>query len=122
MNFKFRTKLYAVFSIIIIFAAASFSLFIRMHIFRQIEEETTYNDMQLCLKVSENADTYIEKLDDITKKLISGPGLLKIIDNVKSNPQVLTDYEELKRGREIASIVSNAITLPLISACKCISV
>ncbi|GAA0791928.1 hypothetical protein GCM10008910_04230 [Faecalicatena orotica] len=122
MNFKFRTKLYAVFSIIIIFAAASFSLFIRMHIFRQIEEETTYNDMQLCLKVSENADTYIEKLDDITKKLISDPGLLKIMRDVKSNPQVLTDYEELKRGREIASIVSNAITLPLISACKCISV
>lgn len=111
MNFKFRTKLYAVFSIIIIFAAASFSLFIRMHIFRQIEKETTYNDMQLCLKVSENADTYIEKLDDITKKLISDPGLLKIMRDVKSNPQVLTDYEELKRGREIASIVSNAITL-----------
>ncbi len=111
MNFKFRTKLYVVFSIIILFAAASFSLFIRMHIFRQMEEESAYNDMQLCIKISENVDTYIEKMDDITKKLISNPGLLQIMREVKNNPKALSDYEELKRNREIAAIVSNAITL-----------
>lgn len=111
MNFKFRTKLYVVFSVIILFAAASFSLFIRMHIFKQMEEESAHNDMQLCIKISENVDTYIEKMDDITKKLISNPGLLQIMREVKNNPKALSDYEELKRNREIAAIVSNAITL-----------
>lgn len=111
MNFKFRTKLYVVFSIIILFAAASFSLFIRMHIFKQMEEESAYNDMQLCIKISENVDTYIEKMDDITKKLISNPGLLQIMREVKNDAKELSDYEELKRNREISAIVSNAITL-----------
>lgn len=111
MNLKFSTKLYVVFSVIIIFAAASFSLFIRVHIFKKMEEDVIYNNLQLCIKVSENVDTYIEKLDDIAKKLISDPRLLKIMREVKSNPKTLSDYGELKRDREISAIVSNAITL-----------
>lgn len=108
---KFRTKLYVVFSVIILFAVASFSLFVWGHLFKKMEEDTVYNDLQLCIKISENVDTYIEKLDDITKKLISDPGLRKIMREIKSNPEMLSDYEELKKDREISAIVSNAITL-----------
>ena len=103
MNLKFSTKLYVVFSVIIIFAAASFSLFIRVHIFKKMEEDVMYNNLQLCIKVSENVDTYIEKLDDIAKKLISDPRLLKIMREVKSNPKTLSDYGELKRESECVS-------------------
>lgn len=108
---KFSTKLYVVFSVIIIFAVASFSLFIRVHIFRRMEEDTVYNNLQLCIKVSENVDTYIEKLDDIAKKLISDPRLLKIMREIKNSPERVSDYGELKRDREISEIISNAITL-----------
>lgn len=69
MNLKFSTKLYVVFSVIILFAVASFSLFIRVHIFRKMEEDTIYNNLQLCIKVSENVDTYIEKLMILPKNL-----------------------------------------------------
>lgn len=111
MNFKFRTKILFLFSIIIIFSIASVNLFIRMHIFRQIEDAAAYNDQQLCIKISENVDTYIEKLDDITKKLISDPALLRIMREAESGTGVMSDYDELQRSREIAGIVSNAITL-----------
>ncbi len=111
MNLKFSTKLYVVFSVIILFAVASFSLFIRVHIFRKMEEDTIYNNLQLCIKVSENVDTYIEKLDDIAKKLISDPRLLKIMREIKNGAERLSDYGELKRDREISEIISNAITL-----------
>lgn len=111
MNLKFSTKLYVVFSAIILFAVASFSLFIRVHIFKRMEEDTVYNNLQLCIKVSENVDTYIEKLDDIAKKLISDPRLLKIMREVRNNPEMESDYGELKREREISTVVSNAITL-----------
>ena len=111
MNLKFSTKLYVVFSVIILFAVASFSLFIRVHIFRKMEEDTIYNNLQLCIKVSENVDTYIEKLDDIAKKLISDPRLLKIMREIKNGAERLSDYGELKRDREVSEIISNAITL-----------
>ena len=111
MNLKFRTKLYFVFSIVIIFAAVSFSLYIHVHIFSQIEQETTYNDQQLCIKISENVDTYIEKLDDITKKLISDPELLQIMRAIRDREESLSSYEQLKQEREISGIVANAITL-----------
>lgn len=111
MNLKFRTKLYIVFAAVIIFAAVSFSLYIHMHIFGQMEKETTYNDQQLCIKISENVDTYVEKLDDITKKLISDPKLLQIMRDIKKEEKALSSYEQLKQEREIADIVSNAITL-----------
>lgn len=111
MNLKFRTKLYFVFSIVIIFAAVSFSLYIHVHIFSQIEQETTYNDQQLCIKISENVDTYIEKLDDITKKLISDPELLQIMRAIRAREESLSSYEQLKQEREISGIVANAITL-----------
>ncbi len=111
MNLKFSTKLYVVFSVIILFAVASFSLFIRVHIFKKMEEDTMYNNLQLCIKVSENVDTYIEKLDDIAKKLISDPRLLKIMREIKNHQETMSDYGELKRNREISAIVSNAITL-----------
>ena len=75
----------------IIFSAVSFSLYIHMHIFGQMEQETTYNDQQLCIKISENADTYVEKLDDITKKLISDPSASDhcVISNVKKSSFLL---------------------------------
>ena len=111
MNLKFRTKLYIVFSAVIIFSSVSFSLYIHMHIFGQMEQETTYNDQQLCIKISENVDTYVEKLDDITKKLISDPRLLQIMCNIKREEKQLSSYEQLKQERDIADIVSNAITL-----------
>ena len=111
MNLKFSTKLYVVFSVIILFAVASFSLFIRVHILGKMEEDTIYNNLQLCIKVSENVDTYIEKLDDIAKKLISDPRLLKIMREIKNGAERLSDYGELKRDREISEIISNAITL-----------
>lgn len=111
MNLKFRTKLYIVFSAVIIFSAVSFSLYIHMHIFGQMERETTYNDQQLCIKISENVDTYVEKLDDITKKLISDPQLLQIMREIRNEGEVLSSYEQLKQEREMAGIVSNAITL-----------
>ena len=111
MNLKFRTKLYIVFSAVIIFSSVSFSLYIHMHIFGQMEQETTYNDQQLCIKISENVDTYVEKLDDITKKLISDPRLLQIMCNIKREEKQLSSYEQLKQERDIADIVSNAINL-----------
>ena len=101
MNLKFSTKLYVVFSVIILFAVASFSLFIRVHIFKKMEEDTMYNNLQLCIKVSENVDTYIEKLDDIAKKLISDPRLLKIMREIKNHQETMSDYGELKRNREL---------------------
>ncbi len=111
MNFKFRTKLYVVFSVIVLFAMLSFSLFMQVYIFEQIREETTDNGQQLCVKISENVDTYIEKIDDITKKLISDADLLTIMREIKNGKENLQDYEELKRNRKIADIVTNAITL-----------
>lgn len=111
MNLKFRTKLYIVFSAVIIFSAISFSLYINMHIFGQMEKETTYNDQQLCIKISENVDTYIQKLDDITKKLISDPELIQIMRQIRNEEKKLSSYEQLKQQREMAGIVSNAITL-----------
>lgn len=111
MNLKFRTKLYIVFSAVIIFSAVSFSLYINMHIFGQMEKETTYNDQQLCIKISENVDTYVQKLDDITKKLISDPELLQIMREIRNEETILSSYEQLKQEREMAGIVSNAITL-----------
>lgn len=111
MNLKFRTKLYIVFSTVIIFSAVSFSLYINMHIFGQMEKETTYNDQQLCIKISENVDTYVQKLDDITKKLISDPELIQIMREIRNEEKNLSSYEQLKQQREMAGIVSNAITL-----------
>lgn len=111
MNLRFRQKLYFVFSVVIIFAVVSLSLYIHMHIFRQVEEETMYNDRQLCIKISENVDTYIEKLDDITKKLISDPDLLQIMREIGKGNVPVSDYDRLKQDRVVAGIVSNAITL-----------
>ena len=67
--------------------------------------------MQLCVKISENIDTYIEKMDDITKKLISNAELQKILDETNSSRVTQGSYKYLIYDREFADIVSDAITL-----------
>jgi two-component system, sensor histidine kinase YesM len=114
IKFKFRTKLYAAYSLIVIFLLICFSVFMRVHIFNQIEEETTYNDLQLGIKISENFDTYVEKMDDITKKLISNTSLQSILKK-NTSPNYQSGYEMLKDNREIAPIIANAITLTTFS-------
>lgn len=111
MNFKFQTKLYVAYSVIILFAIVAFSAFIHIRIFRQIQEQALENNQQLCIKISENIDTYVEKLDDIIKKMISDPGLFQIMREVQSDAMQKSDYDILERDREIAGIISNAITL-----------
>ena len=76
-----------------------------------IENETTYNDSQLCNKISENTDAYVEKIDDITNKLISQTTLLSILGGVNSSPSSPTSYENLIYNRELSGITSNTITL-----------
>ncbi|MCI5902649.1 MAG: histidine kinase [Blautia sp.] len=111
MNFKFQTKLNMVFTCVIVFAIASFSVFVHIHIFRRLQDESINNSRQICMKVSENVDTYVEKMDDITKKMISDPTLLHFLREIKTNRGSLDDYESLIRERKIADAVSNAITL-----------
>ncbi len=111
MNFKFQTKLYVAYSIIILFAIISFSAFIHIRIFRQIQEETLENNQQLCIKISENVDTYVEKLDDIIKKMISDPELFRIMRKIYRDDVQESDYDILERDRKVADIISNAVTL-----------
>ena len=111
MNYKFQTKLNMVFTCVIVFAIVSFSVFVHVHIFRRLQEESINNSRQICMKVSENVDTYVEKMDDITKKMISDPTLLHFLREIKVNRGSLDDYESLTRERKIADAVSNAITL-----------
>ncbi len=111
MNLSLRTKLCIVFSIIIIVSITSYGIFANEKFIGRIDEHITYNNQQLCIKISENVDTYVEKFDDITKKLISDPKLLQIMRNANRKGYLLSDYEKLKQDREISNIVSNAISL-----------
>ena len=110
-NVKLQTKLMISFSLIIILTILSFIIFLYSNIFTKIKEDITHNDLQLCIKISENIDTYIEKIDDITKKLISNTTLKDILEEANSNPAALSSYKHLMYDRELAEITSNTITL-----------
>ena len=110
-NAKLQTKLMISFSLIIILTIISFIVFLYNNIFIKIKGDITYNDLQLCIKISENIDTYIEKIDDITKKLISNNMLKNILDDANSSQAALSNYNHLIYNRELAEITSDTITL-----------
>lgn len=110
-NIKFQTKLVISFSLIILLIIVSFVFYLHNNIFIKIKDNITNSDMQLCVKVSENIDTYIEKMDDITKKLISNTELQKMLDEANSALVTPGSYKYLIYERKFADIVSDAITL-----------
>lgn len=110
-NVKLQTKLMISFSLIIILTILSFLFFLYNNIFIKIKGDITYNNLQLCIKISENIDTYIEKIDDITKKLISNTVMKNILDEANSSPTSPSEYEQLIYNRELADIISDTITL-----------
>lgn len=118
-NAKLQTKLMISFSLIIILTILSFLVFLYNNIFIKIKGDITYNNLQLCIKISENIDTYIEKIDDITKKLISNTVMKNILDEANSSPTSPSEYKQLIYNRELADVISDTITLtsfPLLNA------
>jgi len=110
-NAKFQTKLIVSFSLIIVLIILSFIFFLYNNIFIKIKNDITHNDQQLCIKISENMDTYIEKIDDITKKLISNNVVKNILEEANTSPASLNSYKRLVYNRELAEITSDTITL-----------
>lgn len=110
-NAKFQTKLIISFSLIIVLIILSFIFFLYNNIFIMIKNDITHNDLQLCIKISENMDTYIEKIDDITKKLISNNLMKNILEEANTSPDSLSNYKRLVYNRELAEITSDTITL-----------
>ena len=67
------------------------------------------------MKTSESLDNHIEKIDDITKKLISNKTLMQIL--TKANSGYLFDsYEKLDNDRRLSDIVANTIALTSLSS------
>lgn len=110
-NTKLQTKLMISFSLIIILTILSFVVFLYNSIFIKIKGDITYNSLQLCVKISENIDTYVEKIDDITKKLISNTVIKNILDEGNSRKTAPSEYKQLMYNRELAEIISDTITL-----------
>lgn len=110
-NVKLQTKLMISFSLIIILTILSVIVFLYNSIFIKIKGDITYNNLQLCIKISENIDTYIEKIDDITKKLISNTVMKNILEEANSSTTAPSEYKQLMYNRELADIISDTITL-----------
>jgi Predicted signal transduction protein with a C-terminal ATPase domain len=88
----------------------SFTVFLRQKVYSQIKDNMTYNDMQLCVKISENTDTFVGKIDEIIKKLVSDKSLLRLLDKVNSPKGSPTNYERLSYNRALNDITANDVT------------
>ena len=67
------------FSFIMFLTISIFTIFLHLNVFPQLKDEITYSNLELCVKTSESLDNHIEKIDDITKKLISNKTLMQIL-------------------------------------------
>lgn len=111
MKLKFRAKMYLAFAIVIFFTISCFVLLTQLYLFPRMYKETSYSNLQLCIKLSENVDDYINRLDDVTKKIISNKTLLGILKKVDKGTELPTNYEMLTFNRELSSVISNVIAL-----------
>ena len=80
------------FSFIMFLTISIFTVFLHLNVFPQLKDEITYSNLELCVKTSESLDNHIEKIDDITKKLISNKTLMQIL--TKANSGYLFDSYE----------------------------
>ena len=103
------------FSFIMFLTISIFTIFLHLNVFPQLKDEITYSNLELCVKTSESLDNHIEKIDDITKKLISNKTLMQIL--TKANSGYLFDsYEKLDNDRRLSDIVANTIALTSLSS------
>lgn len=114
-NTRFQTKMMISFSFIMFLTISIFTVFLHLNVFPQLKDEITYSNLKLCVKTSESLDNHIEKIDDITKKLISNKTLMQIL--TKANSGYLFDsYEKLDNDRRLSDIVANTIALTSLSS------
>lgn len=114
-NTRFQTKMMISFSFIMFLTISIFTVFLHLNVFPQLKDEITYSNLELCVKTSESLDNHIEKIDDITKKLISNKTLMQIL--TKANSGYLFDsYEKLDNDRRLSDIVANTIALTSLSS------
>ena len=76
---RFRTKMMLSFSFILFLVFSSFFISLHRNIIPNLKDEIRSSNRELCVKTAEAPDDYIEKVDDITKKLISNQELLQIL-------------------------------------------
>lgn len=103
------------FSFITVLAVCSFIVFLHQNVFPQLKDEITNSNLELCVKTSESLDNHIEKIDDITKKLISDKTILQILSKANSG-YVFDSYEKLDNDRRLSDIVANTIALTSLSS------
>ena len=102
------------FAFIMILAISSFIVFLHQNVFPKLKDEITYSNSELCVKTSASLDNHIEKIDDISKKLISNKTLLQVLRKANSGYR-FENYEKLDNDRRLSDIVANTIALTSLS-------
>ena len=112
---RFRTKMMLSFSFILFLVFSSFFIFLHRNIFPNLKDEIRSSNRELCVKTAEALDDYIEKVDDITKKLISNQELLQILKQAKEG-YLFNSYEKLENDRKISGFIANTIAFTSLSS------
>ena len=109
-NTRFQTKMMISFSFIMFLTISIFTIFLHLNVFPQLKDEITYSNLELCVKTSESLDNHIEKIDDITKKLISNKTLMQILTKANSCLTVMKSWTTIDGYRILLRI---RLPLPL---------
>ena len=107
---RFQTKMVLSFSFILLLVIASFLVFLHYNLFPNLQDDIRSSNRELCVKTSEGLEDYIQKIDDITKKLISNQDLLQILRKAKAG-ETFNEYEKLNNNRKLSAFIANTIAL-----------
>lgn len=110
-NFKFLTKIRLFYASVLLLAVLSFGLFLRLSYMRDFEEATVESGQQLCRELSINLNTYIESMDDISKKVLSDSSLRSLLRTVEDDIANDSVFDSIERERQIASAITGAVSL-----------
>ena len=112
---RFQTKMVLSFSFILLLVIASFLVFLHYNLFPNLQDDIRSSNRELCVKTSEGLEDYIQKIDDITKKLISNQDLLQILRKAKAG-ETFNEYEKLNNNRKLSAFIANTIALTSLSS------